>query len=104
MKFQSSKKIVQPRLLQQRGDFRLTQSRVAKAYRPPVHRGVVFCHQRRSVSDTNVRDLNSRPELRLIDRRYTRQKFMSRTVVLLFIEFIFHGYNVVSARMRERAH
>jgi len=29
---------------------------------------------------------------------------MSETVVLLFIEFIFHGYNVVSARMRERAH
>jgi hypothetical protein len=28
---------------------------------------------------------------------------MSETVVLLFIEFIFHGYNVVSARMRERA-
>jgi len=29
---------------------------------------------------------------------------MSKTVVLLFIEFIFHGYNVVSARMCERAH
>jgi hypothetical protein len=45
MKFGSSKKIIQPRLPQQLGDFRLTQSRMAKAYRPPMHREVVFCHQ-----------------------------------------------------------